>query len=131
MKNIIKFVGEVAGIIAASIVIDKIIDKVYESSAENTTGNAETNEESVAACKRVVKAATVAAVLTISNNRTAKKVRDVAFKYGVEGGIRCAASAFSDFGIGVESCRLLLTDTDALIRFRDKVLPTVVQSYFG
>lgn len=131
MKNIIKFVGEVAGIIAASIVIDKIVDKIYESTAENTAGNADTSEESVDACKKVVKAAAVAAVLIISNKNTAKKVRDVSFKYGVEGGIRCAASAFINFGLSRESGSLLLNDPDALIRFRDKVLPAAVQSYFG
>ena len=86
---------------------------------------------SASTCKTVVKAIAVAAVLIATNKRTAKKVCDVAFKYGVEGGIQCATSAFVDFGLSEESGRRLLTDTDALIRFRDKVLPTVKQAYFG
>ena len=131
MNNIIKLVGAVAGIVVASIVIDKIVDKVYESVEENTEDHANTKDESAATCKTVVKAAVGAAVLVISNKRTAKKVCDVAFKYGVEGGIQCATSAFVDFGLSEESGRRLLTDTDALIRFRDKVLPMARQAYFG
>ena len=69
--------------------------------------------------------------MIIANRRTAKKVCNVAFKYGVEGGIQCTTSAFVDFGLSTESGRRLLTDTDALVRFRDKVLPTVKQAYFS
>lgn len=137
MKNIIKFVGVVAGIIAASMVIDKIVDKAYEGVMEEHEDHIDVDDEhvdvdvSASTCKTVVKAIAVAAVLITTNKRIAKKVCDVAFKYGVEGGIQCATSAFVDFGLSEESGRRLLTDTDALIRFRDKVLPTVKQAYFG
>lgn len=137
MKNIIKFVGVVAGIIAASVVIDKIVDKAYEGVTGEHEDHIDVDDEhvdvdvSASTCKTVVKAIAVAAVLIITNKRTAKKVCDVAFKYGVEGGIQSATSAFVDFGLSEESGRRLLTDTDALIRFRDKVLPTVKQAYFG
>lgn len=137
MKNIIKFVGVVAGIIAASVVIDKIVDKAYEGVTDEHEDHIDVDDEhvdvdvSASTCKTVVKAIAVAAVLIATNKRTAKKVCDVAFKYGVEGGIQCATSAFVDFGLSEESGRRLLTDTDALIRFRDKVLPTVKQAYFG
>lgn len=137
MKGIIKFVGVVAGIIAASVLIDKIVDKAYEGVAEEHEDRIDVDDKhvdvdvSASTCKTVVKAIAVAAVLIITNKRTAKKVCDVAFKYGVEGGIQSATSAFVDFGLSEESGRRLLTDTDALIRFRDKVLPTVKQAYFG
>ena len=137
MKNVIKFVGVVAGIIAASIAIDKIVDKAYDSAAEEHEDHINVNDAHLdvdvyaSTCKTVVKAITVAAVMIIANKRTAKKVCDIAFKYGVEGGIQCTTSAFVDFGLSMESGRRLLTDTDALIRFRDKVLPTVKQAYFG
>ena len=137
MKNVIKFVGVVAGIIAASIAIDKIVDKAYDGATEEHEDHVNVNDKhvdvdvSASTCKTVVKAITVAAVMIIANKRTAKKVCDVAFKYGVEGGIQCTTSAFVDFGLSMESGRRLLTDTDALIRFRDKVLPTVKQAYFG
>lgn len=137
MKNVIKFVGVVAGIIAASIAIDKIVDKAYDSAAEEHEDHVNVNDGhvdvdvSASTCKTVVKAITVAAVMIIANKRATKKVCDVAFKYGVEGGIQCTTSAFVDFGLSMESGRRLLTDTDALIRFRDKVLPTVKQAYFG
>ena len=130
MKNVIKFVGVVAGIIAASIAIDKIVDKAYEGAAKEHEDHIDV-DVSASTCKTVVKAITVAAVMIIANKRTAKKVCDVAFKYGVEGGIQCTTSAFVDFGLSMESGRRLLADTDALIRFRDKVLPTVKQAYFG
>lgn len=137
MKNVIKFVGVVAGIIAASVVIDKIVDKAYEGAAEEHEDHIDVDnghvdvDVSASTCKTVVKAITVAAVMIIANKRTAKKVCDVAFKYGVEGGIQCTTSAFVDFGLSMESGRRLLTDTDTLVRFRDKVLPTVKQAYFG
>ena len=137
MKNIIKFVGVVAGIIAASVAIDKFVDKVYEGVAEEHENCTDVESESVdvnvsaSTCKTVVKAVVGAAALIITNNRTAKKVCDVVFKYGVEGGIQCATSAFVDFGLSIESGRRLLTDTDALINFRDKVLPMAKQAYFG
>ena len=137
MKNVIKFVGVVAGIIAASIAIDKIVDKAYDGAAEEHEDHINVNDGhvdvdvSASTCKTVVKAITVAAVMIIANKRTAKKVCDIAFNYGVEGGIQCTTSAFVDFGLSMESGRRLLTDTDTLIRFRDKVLPTVKQAYFG
>lgn len=137
MKNVIKFVGVVAGIIAASVAIDKIVDKAYEGATKEHEDHIDVDDGhvdvdvSASTCKAVVKAITVAAVMIIANKRTAKKVCDVAFKYGVEGGIKCTTSAFVDFGLSKESGRRLLTDTDALIRFRDKVLPTVKQAYFG
>lgn len=140
MKNFIKFVGVVAGIVAASVVIDKLVDKVYEEVKEetemhddSTDANGKTADINVSAatCKTIVKAAVGATALIISNKHTAKKVCDVAFKYGVEGGIRCATTAFVDFGLSGESGEQLLTDADALIRFRDKVLPTAKQAYFG
>ena len=137
MKNVIKFIGVVAGIIAASIAIDKIVDKAYDGATEEHEDHVNVNDGhvdvdvSASTCKTVVKAITVAAVMIIANKRTAKKVCDVAFKYGVEGGIQCTTSAFVDFGLSMESGRRLLTDTDALVRFRDKVLPTVKQAYFG
>lgn len=137
MKNIIKFVGVVAGIIAASVAIDKIVDKAYEVTAEEHEDHIDVDDGhinidmSASTCKMVVKAVVGAAVLIITNKCTAKKVRDVVFKYGVEGGIQCATSAFIDFGLSIESGRRLLTDMNALARFRDKVLPTVKQAYFG
>ena len=137
MKNVIKFVGVVAGIIAASIAIDKIVDKAYDGATEEHEDHVNVNDGhvdvdvSASTCKTVVKAITVAAVMIIANKRTAKKVCDVAFKSGVAGGIQCTTSAFVDFGLSMESGRRLLADTDALIRFRDKVLPTVKQAYFG
>lgn len=130
MKNIIKLIGVVAGIVAASVVIDKVIDKVYEGVVEEHPDCAD-GKVSASTCKTVVKAAVGAAALVITNKNTAKKVCDVAFKYGVEGGIQCAASAFVDFGLSEESGHRLLTDPDALISFRDKVLPTAKQAYFG
>ena len=137
MKNVIKFVGVVAGIIAASIAIDKIVDKAYEGAAKEHEDHIDVDDKhvdvdvSASTCKTVVKAITVAAVMIIANKRTAKKVCDVAFKYGVEGGIQCTTSAFVDYGFSMESGRRLLTDTDASIRLSDKVLPTVKQAYFG
>lgn len=137
MKNIIKFIGMVAGIVTASVVIDKIIDKVCDSVAEehkdctNVENKSADIDVPASAYKTVVKAVAGAAVLIIINKYTVKKACDVAFKYGVEGGIRCATSAFVDFGISKESGRLLLTDTNTLISFRDKVLPMVKQAYFG
>lgn len=137
MKNVIKFVGVVAGIIAASVAIDKIVDKAYEGAAKEHEDHIDVDDKhvdvdvSASTCKTVVKAITIAAVMIIANRRTAKKVCNVAFKYGVEGGIQCTTSAFVDFGLSTESGRRLLTDTDALVRFRDKVLPTVKQAYFS
>lgn len=137
MKNVIKFVGVVAGIIAASIAIDKIVDKAYDAAAEEHEDHINVDDGhvdvdvSASTCKTIVKAITVATVMIIANKRTAKKVCDIAFKYGVEGGIQCTTSAFIDFGLSTESGRRLLTDADALVRFRDKVLPTVKQAYFG
>lgn len=137
MKNVIKFVGVVAGIIAASVAIDKIVDKAYEGAAKEHEDHIDVDDKhvdvdvSVSTCKTVVKAITIAAVMIIANRRTAKKVCNIAFKYGVEGGIQCTTSAFVDFGLSTESGRRLLTDTDALVRFRDKVLPTVKQAYFS
>lgn len=137
MKNIIKFVGVVAGIIVASVAIDKLVDKVYESVTEEHDNCTDVESESVdinvsaSTCKTVIKAVVGAAALIITNKHTAEKVRDVVFKYGVEGGIQCATSAFIDFGLSIESGRRLLTDADALINFRDKVLPMAKQAYFG
>lgn len=140
MKNFIKFVGIVAGIIVASVAIDKLVDKVYEGVEEDNEEHTESTDNEVdsinidvsaSTCKTVIKAVVGAVVLVTSNKHTAKKVRDVAFKYGVEGGIQCATSAFVDFGISEESGRRLLTDADTLIRFRDKVLPMAKQAYFG
>lgn len=137
MNNIVKFVGVVAGIIAASVMIDKIVDKAYDSIEDDHEDNVDVEGKSVnvdvsaSTCKTVVKAVVGAAAFIIMNKHTAKKVRDVVFKYGIEGGIQCATSAFIDFGLSEESGRQLLTDTDALIRFRDKVLPTAKQAYFG
>lgn len=137
MKGIIKFVGVVAGIIAASVLIDKIVDKAYEGVAEEHEDRIDVDDKhvdvdvSASTCKTVAKAVVCAAALVITNNCTAKKVRDVVFKYGVEGGIQCATSAFVDFGLSEESGRRLLTDTNALIKFRDKVLPMAKQAYFG
>lgn len=136
MKNFIKFVGVVAGIVTASMVIDKLIDKAYEGVDEhedcvNVEGTSVDIDVSASTCKTVVKAVVGAAVLVATNKHTAKKVRDVVFKYGVEGGIRCATSAFVDFGLSEESGRRLLTDADTLIDFRDKVLPMAKQAYFG
>lgn len=137
MKNIIKFVGVVAGIIVASVAIDKLVDKVYESVTEEHDNCTDVESESVdinvsaSTCKTVIKAVVGATALIITNKRTAEKVRDVVFKYGVEGGIQCATSAFVDFGLSIESGRRLLTDADALINFRDKVLPMAKQAYFG
>lgn len=137
MKNIVKFIGIVAGIVTASVVIDKVIDKAYEGVAEehkdytDAEGKYVDIDTSASTCKTVVKAVVGAAALIVINKRTAKKVRDVVFKYGVEGGIQCAASAFVDFGLSEESGRRLLTDTDTLISFRDKVLPMAKQAYFG
>lgn len=137
MNNIVKFIGVVAGIIAASVMIDKIVDKAYDSIEDDHEDNVDVEGKSInvdvsaSTCKTVVKAVVGAAAFIITNKHTAKKVRDVVFKYGVEGGIQCATSAFIDFGLSEESGRQLLTDTDALIRFRDKVLPTAKQAYFG
>lgn len=137
MNNIIKFIGVVAGIVAASVAIDKIVDKVCKDVVEEqqdcteVEDNSTTVNMSASACKTVVKAVVGAAALVVANKRVAKKVCDVAFKYGVEGGIQCAASAFVDFGLSKESGRRLLTDADALINFRDKVLPMAKQAYFG
>ena len=137
MKGIIKFVGVVAGIIAASVLIDKIVDKAYEGVAKEHEDHIDVDDKhvdvdmSASTCKTVAKAFVCAAALVITNNHTAKKVRDVVFKYGVEGGIQCATSAFVDFGLSEESGRRLLTDTDALIKFRDKVLPMAKRAYFG
>lgn len=137
MKNIVKFIGIVAGIVAASVVIDKVIDKAYEGVAEKHKDYADVECKSVdidmsaSTCKTVAKAVVGAAALIVINKRTAKRVCDVVFKYGVEGGIQCATSAFVDFGLSEESGRRLLTDTDALISFRDKVLPMAKQAYFG
>lgn len=137
VNSIVKFVGVMAGIIAASVMIDKIVDKAYGGVEDVHEDNVDSEGKSIdvdvsaSTCKTVVKAVAGAAAFIIANKHTAKKVRDVAFKYGVEGGIQCAASAFVDFGLSEESGRQLLTDTDALIRFRDKVLPTAKQAYFG
>ena len=137
MKNIIKFVGAVVGIVATSIVIDKIVDKVYADVVDEHENCDDIEEETVnvnvsaSTCKTVVKAIVGATALIVTNKYTAKKVRDVVFKYGVEGGIRCATSAFVDFGLSEESGHRLLTDADALISFRDKVLPMAKQAYFG
>lgn len=137
MKNIVKFNGIVAGIVAASVAIDKVIDKAYEGIVEehkdytDAEGKYVDIDTSASTCKIVVKAVVGAAALIVINKRTAKKVCDVVFKYGVEGGIQCAASAFVDFGLSEESGRRLLTDTDTLISFRDKVLPMAKQAYFG
>lgn len=137
VNNIVKFVGVVAGIIAASVMIDKLVDKAYDGVEEDCESNADVEgktidiDVSASTCKTVIKAVVGAAAFIIANKHTAKKVRDVVFKYGVEGGIQCATSAFIDFGLSEESGRQLLTDTDALIRFRDKVLPTAKQAYFG
>lgn len=137
MKNIVKFIGIVAGIVTASIVIDKLIDKAYEEVVEEHENCTYVEGESVnlnvsaSTCKTIVKAVVGAAAMIIINKRTAKNVCDVVFKYGVEGGIQCATSAFIDFGLSEESGRRLLTDTDTLVSFRDKVLPMVKQAYFG
>lgn len=138
MKNIVKFAGIVAGIVAASVVIDKLIDKAYEGVEEEHENYADVEEGksidvdvSASTCKTVVKAVVGAVILIATNNHTAKKVCNVAFKYGVEGGIQCATSAFVDFGLSKESGRRLLTDADALISFRDKVLPVAKQAYFN
>ena len=136
MKNVIKFIGVVAGIVVASVAIDKIVDKVYEG-IEEYEDYADVEDKSIGAnvsastCKTVVKAVIGATAMIVANKRTAKKVSDVVFKYGVEGGIQCAASAFVDFGLSEESGRRLLTDANALISFRDKVLPMAKQAYFG
>lgn len=137
MKNIVKFIGIVAGIVAASVVIDKVIDKAYEGVVEEhkdytgAEGKYVDIDTSASTCKTVVKAVVGAAALIVINKHTAKKVCDVVFKYGVEGGIQCAASAFVDFGLSEESGSRLLTDSDTLISFRDKVLPMAKQAYFG
>ena len=137
MNSIVKFVGVVAGIIAASVMIDKIVDKAYGGVEDVHDDNIDTEGKSIdidvsaSTCKTVIKAVVGATAFIIANKHTAKKVCDVVFKYGVEGGIQCATSAFIDFGLSEESGRRLLTDTDALIRFRDKVLPTAKQAYCG
>lgn len=137
MNSIVKFVGVVAGIIAASVMIDKIVDKAYGGVEDVHEDNIDTEGKSIdidvsaSTCKTVIKAVVGATAFIIANKHTAKKVCDVVFKYGVEGGIQCATSAFIDFGLSEESGRRLLTDTDALIRFRDKVLPTAKQAYCG
>lgn len=135
MKNIIKIVGVVAGIVAASVVIDKLVDKAYDGVTKEHEDYVDVENSSIdvsaSTCKTVVKAIVGTAALVIANKHTAKKVCDVAFKYGVEGGIRCATAAFVDFGLSEESGRRLLTDADTMISFRDKVLPMAKQAYFG